>query len=239
MRSSPVRGLRWWIIGLVFLATLINFIDRLTIVDPRPGDHERSCSSPTRNSAASPRGFSSRIPPARACRASSTTASASKRGFTLSVLVWSMAASAHAFARGLHRPARASRSSSAWAKPATGPARRRSSPSGSRPRARVRDGHLQQRRRRRQHRRASRSSSGCSCGSDGRRRFSSPAVSDFGWLLLWLRFYETPERHATLTPDESRLIHEGRAHGHCPTHRRGARLLEHRQTWAIVARADF
>ena len=26
-----VRGLRWWIIGLVFLATLINFIDRLTI----------------------------------------------------------------------------------------------------------------------------------------------------------------------------------------------------------------
>ena len=26
-----VRGLRWWIIGLVFLATVINFIDRLTI----------------------------------------------------------------------------------------------------------------------------------------------------------------------------------------------------------------
>jgi ACS family hexuronate transporter-like MFS transporter len=26
-----VRGLRWWIIALVFLATLINFIDRLTI----------------------------------------------------------------------------------------------------------------------------------------------------------------------------------------------------------------
>src|ERR1043166_7653070 len=27
----PVPGLRWWIAGLVFLATLINFIDRLTI----------------------------------------------------------------------------------------------------------------------------------------------------------------------------------------------------------------
>src|SRR6185369_3264501 len=26
-----VRGLRWWIAGLIFLATLINFIDRLTI----------------------------------------------------------------------------------------------------------------------------------------------------------------------------------------------------------------
>src|SRR5213083_2874018 len=29
--SEVVRGLRWWIVGLVFLATLINFIDRLTI----------------------------------------------------------------------------------------------------------------------------------------------------------------------------------------------------------------
>ena len=30
---SPRRlpGLRWWIIGLVFLATLINYIDRLTV----------------------------------------------------------------------------------------------------------------------------------------------------------------------------------------------------------------
>src|SRR5260370_8703746 len=26
-----MRGLRWWIIGLVFLATMINFIDRLTV----------------------------------------------------------------------------------------------------------------------------------------------------------------------------------------------------------------
>src|SRR5690348_12950516 len=26
-----VRGLRWWIASLIFLATLINFIDRLTI----------------------------------------------------------------------------------------------------------------------------------------------------------------------------------------------------------------
>src|SRR5256885_13802219 len=26
-----IRGLRWWIVGLIFLATLINYIDRLTI----------------------------------------------------------------------------------------------------------------------------------------------------------------------------------------------------------------
>ena len=29
--GSSVRGLRWWMISLVFLATLINFIDRLVI----------------------------------------------------------------------------------------------------------------------------------------------------------------------------------------------------------------
>src|SRR5438045_5741949 len=29
--SFKIRGLRWWIVGLVFLATLINYIDRLTI----------------------------------------------------------------------------------------------------------------------------------------------------------------------------------------------------------------
>lgn len=29
--GAGVRGLRWWMIGLVFLATLINFVDRLTI----------------------------------------------------------------------------------------------------------------------------------------------------------------------------------------------------------------
>ena len=26
-----IRGLRWWIVGLVFLATFINFLDRLTV----------------------------------------------------------------------------------------------------------------------------------------------------------------------------------------------------------------
>ena len=29
--AGRIRGLRWWIIGLVFLATLICYIDRLSI----------------------------------------------------------------------------------------------------------------------------------------------------------------------------------------------------------------
>ena len=27
----PIRGLRWWIAGLLFLSTIINFIDRQTL----------------------------------------------------------------------------------------------------------------------------------------------------------------------------------------------------------------
>src|SRR6185436_3960052 len=30
-QGFKIVGLRWWIVGLVFLATLINYIDRLTI----------------------------------------------------------------------------------------------------------------------------------------------------------------------------------------------------------------
>src|SRR2546423_11035272 len=30
-RGFKLRGLRWWIAGLIFLATLINYVDRLTI----------------------------------------------------------------------------------------------------------------------------------------------------------------------------------------------------------------
>ncbi|HZS08544.1 MAG TPA: hypothetical protein VFD58_27170 [Blastocatellia bacterium] len=30
-RAFRIRGLRWWVAGLVFLATLINYIDRQTV----------------------------------------------------------------------------------------------------------------------------------------------------------------------------------------------------------------
>jgi ACS family hexuronate transporter-like MFS transporter len=33
----------------------------------------------------------------------------------------------------------------------------------------------------------------------------------FIWLALWLMFYETPERHRAITPEEYALIKEGDA----------------------------
>ncbi len=31
MSARPVRGLRWWIVGMICLVTIINYIDRQTL----------------------------------------------------------------------------------------------------------------------------------------------------------------------------------------------------------------
>ena len=91
-------GLRWYIIGLVFLATLINFIDRLTVSvlapiivkDLRLNNEQFSHIATwflvayTASHAISGRLYD-RV--------------GVKRGFTLSIIVWSIAAMSHATAR--------------------------------------------------------------------------------------------------------------------------------------------
>ena len=95
-----IHGLRWWIIGLIFLATLINFIDRLTVSILGPVimaqlqlTHSQFGSITTWFLIAytASQGISGKLYDRIGAR----------RGFTISVLVWSIAASAHAFARGL------------------------------------------------------------------------------------------------------------------------------------------
>jgi ACS family hexuronate transporter-like MFS transporter len=95
-----VRGLRWWIIGLVFLATLINFIDPTHRGHPGTGDHGPTEAHEPPVSGAydvvlvaytASQGVSGKV----------YDRVGAKRGFTISVLVWSVAASAHAVARGL------------------------------------------------------------------------------------------------------------------------------------------
>ena len=95
-----VRGLRWWMAGLVFLATFINFIDRLTIPVLAPvitvqlglsNLQFASISTWFLVAYTASQGLSGRL----------YDRVGTRRGFTISIVVWSVAAMSHAFARGL------------------------------------------------------------------------------------------------------------------------------------------
>src|SRR5687768_3995829 len=95
-----LRGLRWWIISLIFLATLINYIDRLTI--------SVLASEITRDLGLSNTEFGGIITWFLLAYTISQALSGklydrvgTKRGFVYSIILWSLAAMAHAFARGL------------------------------------------------------------------------------------------------------------------------------------------
>ena len=227
-----VRGLRWWIVGLVFLATLINFIDRLTIsvlapvITTQLGLTNLQFASITMwflVAYTASQGLSGKL----------YDRIGTRRGFTLSILVWSIAASAHAFARGLFSLSclrfvlglgeagnwpGAAKVIAEWF-----PVRERAFAMGI-------------------------FNSGVAIGNMVapplivflQMRFGWQAAFlvtgglGFFWLVLWLLFYETPERHTALAPEEYALIKEGQA-GSASARKIGwSELLNYRQVWAIV-----
>src|SRR3954465_977127 len=95
-----VSGLRLWIIGLIFLATLINYIDRLTISVLAPVI--------TRDLGLTNTQFGGVLTLFLLAYTISQGLSGklydrigTKRGFICSIIVWSFAGMAHAFSRGL------------------------------------------------------------------------------------------------------------------------------------------
>ena len=227
-----VHGLRWWIAALIFFATLINFIDRLTIsiLAPVITTQLRLTNlqfarltvwflvAYTISQGVSGKVYD-RIGP--------------RRGFTISILIWSLAACSHAFARGLvslscfrfilgigeagNWPG-AARVIAEWF-----PARQRAIGMGI-------------------------FNSGVCIGSiiapplivwlqltfGWRTTFLFTGSLGLIWLALWLMFYESPERHTALSPQEYALIKGGQ-----PSYAQQQRvawlgLLRYRQTWSIV-----
>jgi ACS family hexuronate transporter-like MFS transporter len=61
----------------------------------------------------------------------------------------------------------------------------------------------------------------------------------FGWLALWLLFYESPERHRAITPEEYAFIKEGPAPVVDSRQVGWLELLRFRQTWAIILSRFF
>ena len=93
-----LAGLRWYIIGLVFLATLINFIDRLTVSVLAP-IIVRDLGLTNQQFARIATWFLVAYSASQALSGRLYDRIGLKRGFTLSIVIWSLAAMAHATAR--------------------------------------------------------------------------------------------------------------------------------------------
>jgi len=235
-----LRGLRWWIVGLIFLATLINYIDRLTISVLAPVITRDLGLTNTQFGGilfwfllayTLSQGLSGKL----------YDRIGTKRGFVCSIVLWSIAAMAHAFARGLaslsifrfilglgeagNWPG-AAKTVAEWF-----PIRERAFGMAI-------------------------FNSGAAIGSvvapplivwlslthGWQTTFIVTGSLGFVWLLLWLLFYETPDRHKWLSEEERQLICEGqRTEATLSTITnevseapRWRELLRYRQVWAIV-----
>ena len=230
--AGAARGLRWWMISLVFLATFINFIDRLTISVLAPvitvqlgltNLQFASISTWFLVAYTASQGLSGKL----------YDRVGTRRGFTISILIWSTAAMSHAFVRGLaslsclrfilgigeagNWPG-AAKAVAEWF-----PARQRALGMGI-------------------------FNSGVSTGSiiapplivwlqlqfGWQTTFLVTGGLGFGWLILWLLFYETPERHKAISREEYAFIREGRSSSPESGAVSWRHLLKYRQVWAIV-----
>lgn len=95
-----INGLRWWIIGLIFIATVINYIDRtaFALLWPQMGEDLGMDKSD----------YALMLNVFMVCYAVGKFASGklydtigTRLGFTVSIIIWSVASAFHAFARGI------------------------------------------------------------------------------------------------------------------------------------------
>src|SRR5256886_14716205 len=204
-----LRGLRWWIVGLIFLATLINYIDRLMISVLAPViTHDLGLTNTQFGGILTWFLFAYTISQGLSGKLYDRVGT--KRGFVCSIMLWSIAAMAHAFARGLaslsiFRFVLGLGEAGNWPGAAKVvaewfPARQRALGMGI-------------------------FNSGVCVGFivatplivwlqtqfGCRTTFPFSGGLGFGWLVLWLLLYETPERHSALTDEERTLIQQDRS----------------------------
>jgi ACS family hexuronate transporter-like MFS transporter len=235
-----LRGLRWWIISLIFFATLINYIDRLTISVLAPVI--------TRDLGLSNTEFGGIVAWFLFAYTISQGLSGklydrigTKRGFACSILLWSIAAMAHAFARGLASLS-VFRFVLGFGEAGNWPGAAKTVAEWFPIRERAFGMAI--------------FNSGAAIGSvvspplivwlslayGWQTTFIVTGSLGFAWLLFWLLFYQTPDRHQWLSEEERRLIREGQRTEATPgavnpeldEAPRWRELLHYRQVWAIV-----
>lgn len=239
-----ITGLRWWIIGLVFLATLINYLDRLTISVLAP-EIIRDLHLDRFQYGSIATWFLVAYTISQALSGKLYDRVGTRRGFSISILVWSLAAMAHSVARGLFSLSifrfvlglgeagnwpGAAKTVAEWF-----PVRQRALGLGI-------------------------FNSGAAIGSivapplivwlqlkyGWQVTFIVTGLLGLLWLGLWLVIYEKPERHRWLRREEYQLIREGAADpaadpegtASAPKVRWGD-LLGFRQVWGIVIARFF
>lgn len=241
-----IPGLRWIIIGLIFFATLINYIDRLTLSVLAPQIVQQLNLSNTEFGGIAT-WFLFAYTLSQSLSGKLYDKIGIKKGFTVSIVVWSLAAMAHYFATGLRSLSvfrfilglgeagnwpGAAKTVAEWF-----PARQRALGMAI-------------------------FNSGAAIGSiiapplivgitayfDNRWQdtFVVTGALGFIWLAAWLLIYDKPETHKWLTKEELALIREDDS---APEATVGAELqetvaeekaigwfelLRYRQTWAIV-----
>ncbi|PWH82159.1 MFS transporter [Algibacter marinivivus] len=95
-----IKGLRWWIIGLIFIATVINYIDRtaFALLWPQMGEDLGMDNS---DYALMLNIFMITYAASKFLSGRLYDKIGTRIGFTLSILVWSLAAAFHAVAKGI------------------------------------------------------------------------------------------------------------------------------------------
>ena len=95
-----IKGLRWWIIGLIFIATVINYIDRtaFALLWPEMG---KDLGMDNSDYAFMLNIFMITYATSKFLSGRLYDKIGTRIGFTLSILVWSLAAAFHAIARGV------------------------------------------------------------------------------------------------------------------------------------------
>ncbi|HMT06625.1 MAG TPA: MFS transporter [Pyrinomonadaceae bacterium] len=238
-----MRGVRWVIIGLVFFATLINYIDRLTISVLAPAIMESFRLTNTEFGAIAT-WFLLAYTISQSASGKLYDKIGVKKGFTVSIIVWSLAGIATAWANGVRALAAcrfmlglgeagnwpgAAKTVSEWF-----PARQRAFGMAI-------------------------FNSGAAIGSivappiiiglhsyfkanggDWHEVFIFTGALGFVWLAAWWLIYDSPENHKWITPEEYRLIKEQDEVETTETPVETEReigwfeLLTYRQTWSII-----
>jgi ACS family hexuronate transporter-like MFS transporter len=242
MRTGRVklRGLRWWIVGLIFLATLINYIDRLTISVLAPVI-TRDLRLTNTEFGGILTWFLLAYTISQGLSGKLYDRIGAKRGFVCSIMLWSVAAIAHAFARGLASLS-VFRFVLGFGEAGNWPGAAKTVAEWFPIRERAFGMAI--------------FNSGAAIGSviapplivwlslsyGWQTTFIVTGSLGFAWLLLWVLFYQTPDRHKWLSEEERRLIREGqRAGGTAEALETDSsaplgwrELLRYRQVWAIV-----